>query len=105
MEFSAAEQRLLTPGAFRTCRSWKMWNFFADFAAVVAWCTAKSESRASPRRYEAVGPVRLTLAYGFDCDALSFRCLSVCAFPNLPTHVLRSGGADERPEHCDTEPI
>src|SRR6516164_5789300 len=44
MEFSADERRLLTLGDFQTCRSWKMWNFFGDFAGAVASCTATSES-------------------------------------------------------------
>jgi hypothetical protein len=40
MEFSAGEVRLLKLEDFQTCRSWKMWNFFGDFAAAVASCIA-----------------------------------------------------------------
>ena len=43
MEFSAGERRLLRLGDSQTCRSWKMWNFFADFAAVAASCIVTSE--------------------------------------------------------------
>ena len=43
MEYSADEQRLLTLGDFQTWRSWKMWNFFGDFAAGVALCIATNE--------------------------------------------------------------
>ena len=43
MEFSAGEVRLLTLGDFQTCRSWKMWNFFGDFAGAVASCIAANE--------------------------------------------------------------
>src|SRR4029077_7522307 len=43
MECSVGEQRLLPLGDFRTCRSWKMWNFFGDFAAAAASCIATNE--------------------------------------------------------------
>ncbi len=43
MEFSAGEVRLLTLEDFQTCRSWKMWNFFGDFAVAVASCIATNE--------------------------------------------------------------
>ena len=43
MEFSAGEVRLLTLEDFQTCRSWKTWNFFGDFAAAVASCIATNE--------------------------------------------------------------
>ena len=43
MEFSAGEERLLTLGDFQTCRSWKTWNFFGDFADAVASCIATNE--------------------------------------------------------------
>jgi hypothetical protein len=42
-ESSAGEKRLLALGDFQMCRSWKMWNFFGDFAGVVASCTATNE--------------------------------------------------------------
>jgi hypothetical protein len=43
MEYSADEQRLVTLGDFQTWRSWKMLNFFGDFAAGVALCIATNE--------------------------------------------------------------
>src|SRR5512132_2957768 len=43
MEFSAGGVGLLTLGDFQTCRSWKMWNFFGDFAAGDASCIATNE--------------------------------------------------------------
>src|SRR5512133_1416714 len=43
MVFSAGGVGLLTRGDFQTCRSWKMWNFFGDFAAGVASCIATNE--------------------------------------------------------------
>src|SRR5262249_40190549 len=43
MEFFAGEQRLLRLVDSQTCRSWKMWNFFGDFAAAVGSCIATSE--------------------------------------------------------------
>src|SRR6267142_2857817 len=43
MECSADEQRLLTLGDFQTWRSWKMWNFFGDFAAAGTSCIATNE--------------------------------------------------------------
>ena len=64
MEFSAGEQRLLTLGDFQTCRSWKMWNFFGDFTGVVGVVHSNKRIGVSPRRYETIGPVRLTFAYG-----------------------------------------
>jgi hypothetical protein len=42
-ESFAVEQRLLPLGDFQTRRLWKTWNFFGDFAAAVACCTAKNE--------------------------------------------------------------
>src|ERR1700746_2684226 len=42
-ESFAGEQRLLAPGDFQTCRSWKMWNSFGDFAAADASSIATSE--------------------------------------------------------------
>ncbi len=43
MEFSAGAVRLSTLGDFQTCRSWKMWNFFGDFAYAVTSCIATNE--------------------------------------------------------------
>src|SRR5436190_23668233 len=43
MECSAGERRLLMLGDFQMCRSWKMWNFFGDFAAAVASRIATNE--------------------------------------------------------------
>ena len=46
---------------------------------------------ASPRRYEAVGPLRLTIAYGL-IATLYFLAVPLPALaPNLPTHLLRCG--------------
>ena len=64
MEFSAGEVRLLTLEDFQTCRSWKMWNFFGDFADCGRVVYSNKRIGASPRRYETVGPARLTFAYG-----------------------------------------
>jgi hypothetical protein len=43
MEFSAGGVRLLMLADFQTCRSWKTWNFFDDFAVAVASCIATNE--------------------------------------------------------------
>jgi hypothetical protein len=43
MEFFVDGPRSSLLEGFRMCRSWKMWNFFAGFAAVAASCTAASE--------------------------------------------------------------
>ena len=43
---------------------------------------------ASPRRYEAVGPLRLTFAYGFIATLYRLRRPFVHACPRLPTHLL-----------------
>ena len=64
MEFSAGEVRLLTLGDFQTCRSWKMWNFFGDFAAAVASCIATNELGRAHVAMKQSGPTRLTFAYG-----------------------------------------
>ena len=58
---------------------------------------SKRRIAASPRRYEAVGPLRLTLAYGFIATLYLFGVPHVCAFPNLQNaHVaFRSREVDQ----------
>jgi hypothetical protein len=77
------------------CRLWKMWNFFADFAAVAASSTVTSGSQQAPAATKQSGrcdsrlPTGLSRVFMFSGSV----CQRLPAFTDAPV-VLRSPGVD-----------
>src|SRR5215469_8019472 len=79
MEFSVGELRFLRPVDSQTCRSWKTWNFFGDFAAAAASCTATNELLRAHVAMKRSG----RCASQLPTDRLRRFIFSECRFPRL----------------------